>query len=153
MREPLIPNLIAQRKNIWKEWLQIDAMLIKRLSYLFKKIGKACNFSFSGWNISNSPEGYYGDLDQIFSNHQINMSKIIFTHGSYEPLNIIINGKTINMKNCVPIRWLFSNFEQELVEGRKLYLVKRARVAARRNHIKLLAKAKLSAKEIKVLGL
>lgn len=158
MKEPLIPNVINQRKNIFKEWSKLDSILIDRFSYLFKRIGKICGFTFNGWHVLGATAGFYGEVDLLIRNNIIDMSKVILEDISgpyYSPnaLKIIINGREIDMYRSVPTRWLFENFEKELKNARKLYLQKMTRKNAAKDHIRNIAKAKLSEKEIRILGL
>ncbi len=157
MKEPILPSLLDQRQAIRRELRQSSDAIIDRLTYIFKKIARVCDFEFFDWNVIGANEGEYGVIDLLFSNDKIRSYQVEFSelrglhYDAVVP--IILNGRTIDLKYSFPKRWMFENFENELVEGRRLYLQKIARKSMIRYKAKERAKSKLSAKEIKILGL
>ncbi len=157
MKEPLIPNILEQREQIYEECATCDRKVIDRLTYIFKQVGRVCGFSFSDWHVYDASPHNYGDVFSLFIRNKINVNEVSFNDlngTSFAPHTLILlKDKKINVKHSIPKRWLFENFEEELREARRLYIQKENHQKNLIANMKTSAKAKLSAKEIRILGL
>jgi len=159
MKEPILPNIIEQRKVVLGEFFKFDSKLLRRIDYVLKKISQVCGFTFGDWYaLDGGNMDNFGNLSSLLYRNKVLVSKIMLTNCSgsgYIIANttILIKGKPINLKKEFPKRWLFENFENELIEGKKLYLDAKEQKEMALRHAKELIKSKLSSQEIRMLGL
>lgn len=157
MSKPILQNILEKRKNVLKEFWTFDSILIKRITYILQQISKVCTFSFDDWYVTGAPDENFGDVGSLLYHNTIR-SELIILEGMegkwYTPHSIIIiKGKEWNLRNKIPQRWLFENFEQELIDSRQAYITMQQHKDAMLNIARESVKAKLSAQELKVLGL
>jgi hypothetical protein len=159
MREPILPNIIEQRKVVLEEFFKFDLKLLRRIDYILKKISQVCGFTFGVWYaLDNGDLDNFGNLSSLLYRNKVLVSKMVLTNcssagHSVTNTTILIKGKPMNLKKEFPKRWLFEKFEDELIEGKKLYFTFKERKDMAIRHAKELIKSKLSSQEIRILGL
>ena len=158
-------------KTFVKEWEDarrtadaLEGSIIDRIDYVLKVWFKAFDCELKNWYFEGAEESSMGDLhcndDSIYSIHIDNFK------GDKVPHNDMIiidkDGGEYGWESEIPLRWLFEDCEQEIVEGRKKYekreafrkeslKTKRAKQKAEDLALADGAMAKLSKKELAAL--
>lgn len=166
--KPLQSDILEKKKYFEAQLAPINQDIIDRLDYILKKIGEVLGGAkIKNWWIDGAEEGELGDINKIIYKDRIECSCIYFDvslNDANKDYGIIINGKEWGLDESFPIRWLFENFEEELIEGRKKYISKQSekeKLQAKKKELSKQtndylinsAKSKLSKEERKALGL
>jgi hypothetical protein len=156
--KPISKNIIEKSKTIRKELDVVEKDIIDRIDYIVKTIIKTYKKKLQYWHFSNAAEDEIGDISENIY-HAESHGDVSITIEPYEDLDFI------DKENCewgledgFPYEWLFTDFEEELKEGRKAYLEKEKQNKSKEkseNSKKVLEtiKSKLSKEELKALGL
>lgn len=117
------------------------------------------------WYFDDAEEGEVGDLIRHFSDEEISGMIIKMPTEHAFGLTILDKyGKPLSLNGSIPTRWLYEDFEEEIVQGKAAYEArnkekkeqnKLLKQAKKREQLELIksAKSKLSPKEIKALKL
>jgi len=159
--------LESKHFNDWREAKaqcdRLENIITERLSYVVHKIFEVFNLKVSTWYFPDAKEGEVGDLDSHIWDAGIH--EIFVEISNNKKNNIILIDKYDNeweWDSPLPTRWLFEDFEREIIEGKKKYEEKEAARKAQRKELTekqksedaaLLAnvKQKLSKKELAAL--
>lgn len=116
-----------KRMQLSHNLAEIDSVIIDRIDFIVKKIHSLFNSKLSTWYFPGAEEGSIGNFDNAINyDYEINDDyiSIVAEHRATQPIKLILNdGKEIEAYS-VPIRWLFEDFEEELIKGKQLYLEK-----------------------------
>lgn len=145
----LLNNQLESKKEI----------IFNRIEYILKFIFKAFGGELDYWYFDGAEEGEVGDL---FKNYNPNTIYVI-AEGSYN-YSVIIDkfNNEWDFDGEIPTRWLFEDFEDEVLDGLKEYKkrqeekkqkaqTKKAKEKANLEKLVLEAKKKLSKEELLAL--
>lgn len=112
-----------QTVNLRSQLAKQEKLIIDRINYIVNCLDKSFpNKSYvkkANWFFVNAEEGELGDF---WNNHGLEFIDIIFLN--FPNKMIIIDKKGIEYDFAIgslPTRWLFEDFEEELIEGTKKY--------------------------------
>ncbi len=161
---PIPVELINKAKKLNIEIFDIEEIIIDRMNYVIRFLYKTFskNEKFSWW-FDGAEEGEVGDF---WSNYESYTGEIQFcTDVGCSNMEIIDkNGDLWVCEGSIPDRWLFEDFENEIIEGKRLLEERNAkkdlekfqlkeRNKSERQKLIDSAKAKLTKQELKALGL
>ncbi len=161
---PISIELINKAKKLKKEFSDLNEIIIDRIDYIITFIYKASSLkgkNFSWW-FDGADENEVGDF---WVNYNISNGEICFL--TDPQLSMLIIDKYGDMWECggsIPDRWLFEDFENEIIEGEKMLEEMNAKKNSEKLQLKeqnkserqkLIdsARKKLSKQELKALGL
>lgn len=141
----------------------------KRIDHILRRVHQEFNSRLNYWYWDDAPEGDQGQLhrhiDRNFRDNSVITSYITdATEGDANEWCIVLNDGTVHDFYGIPAKWLFEDFESELVEGKRLWeereAAKKQEKAARRavkksarEAAKVSAAAKLTPEERQALGI
>lgn len=149
-------EIVTQAKDLAAQAGKLEEIIINRIGYIIDTIFKTFKQKYDCWYFYGAGEGEVGDLWRHYCNNHID---IIIVGCSSEMVIIDKNGDEWGFEDSIPTRWLFEDFEQELIDGKKKFEDKEAErkkkqkelSAAKKQEDKDLveaAKKKLSKKEL-----
>ncbi len=149
-------ELINKVHSLNKEVGQLEDQITDRINYIIAFLfeGKTYNWWFEG-----AEEGEVGDIWRHYHGHEI----WIITDPAPRISFIDKDGNDWEFEGSIPDRWLFEDFENEIIEGKKLFEERKAKRNIERLRLKEQnkkekkqfiesAKKKLSKEELKALG-
>lgn len=99
-----------------------------RLDYIMKCIFDCFNMKDAFWYFKDAGEGEVGNLWDYYTDEHIDV--VIETRKSFGMLKIITNeDMELSLVDGIPTRWLFIDFENELLEGKEKFIERQVRVA------------------------
>jgi len=141
----------------------------KRIDHILRRVYQEFNSTLDHWYWDDALEGDVGQLhrhlDRNFREGSVITGYIIeATSGDAGEWCIILNDGTVHDLYGIPAKWLFEDFETELVEGKRLWeereatkkqerAARRAAKKAAKEAAKVSAAAKLTAEERAALGI
>jgi hypothetical protein len=167
--KPLDLDIFDKQDELLKELATINGMIEDRIDFILKKIWEVFGYNLEGWYVDGAEENELGDLlSLIHMPEYIDLGPIIYYCSDKghirEKFNAILEGEKYSLTQGMPYRWLFEDFENELIDGKNLFpkweadekknkalkleKKKLAKLAALKS-----AKSKLSKEEIKALGI
>lgn len=119
-------NSLEKIKELKKELDQIERPLVERIAYVyetiftttFKKKGGFCFYSVGAENGDNG--GGIGDITKSISNEQVAFCIENYSSGSFSCL-VILGNQEWDLLDGFPARWLYEDFEEELIIGKQLH--------------------------------
>ena len=154
---PITAELINKVQSLNKEVNQLESQIINRIDYIITFLfeGKDCRWWFEG-----AEEGEIGDIWRRYHAHEI----WITTDPAPKISFIDKNGNDWEFEGSIPDRWLFEDFENEIIEGKKLFQERKAKRNIERLQLEeqnkkekkqLIesVKKKLTKQELKALGI
>lgn len=161
--QPLDPQTLESYLQLRQQAGVLESQLENRITYILKKIYETFGSQLDYWYTSDAPEGDQGDLLRCWRYNNDTISDLCI-HPYLEAVIILNNGSEWGLHDDIPSRWLFEDFEEELVNGKRLYeerqaqkkedaRQKRQAKKAEKERLKATAAAKLSPAERKALGL
>jgi len=152
-----------------KELYKNVEVLEKRLDYILTTFFHQWDINLNTWYFEDAKEGEVGNIlqnmnsDSVYYIHIETNSKHDKKFHNEEIVIIDKFGKELYWENEIPTRWLFEDFEQEVIDGKakmeeknRKSKEKREKVLASRkaNAKKIMEniKGKLSKEELKILG-
>lgn len=135
---PLEPSFVKEAKEKNKELDCYSKKIENRIHYIIMKLYNVFNVKNYYWKSINANEGEQGDMFEAISNQFGNYLNIEHGIGRFtsrvslgDCLIIDKNGKMLAPLDQyqdsdadifgIPIRWLYEDFEQELVDGKAAY--------------------------------
>ena len=153
---PITAELINKVQSLNKEVNQLESQITDRIDYIIAFLfeGKDCCWWFEG-----AEEGEIGDFWRHYHAHEI----WIITDPNLKISFIDKDGNDWEFEGSIPDRWLFEDFENEIIEGKKLFEERKAKRnleqiqlkeqnKKEKNQLIESAKKKLSKEELKALG-
>jgi hypothetical protein len=119
-KKPVITHeLISEWKAATKVAGKLENKIIDRLGYVVNFLFKTFKRRLETWYFVDAPEGGMGEF--VYDDHDIWVVTETPGH-SYDDMTIIDkDGEVWSFEGIIPTRWLFEDFEQEVVEGKKKY--------------------------------
>lgn len=165
MNEPLTPLLVKQWEIAEQQAGALKEQIVDRIDYIIKTIFKAFDKKFDYWYFYGAGEGEVGPLIINSNSFSVITELAKNRNGNYDFNEMVIllkDGSEWELNDSIPSRWLFEDFEKELVDGKKKFEEKEAErkvkqkelSAAKKQEDKALieaAKKKLSKKELAAL--
>lgn len=160
MTKTINSNLISKQvllniKSLRKKADKAEDQIFNRLKFIMSKVLKTFNLKNTYWYVLGAQEGTRGNFWNAYDGVRISIE--MSQDGSLyfnKELDIILknNKKWSLIEDGIPARWLFENFESELVNGKKLFnkINKQALLDEKKRDAKTLSylKKKLSSKEL-----
>lgn len=153
--QPILPgSILEEHEAAARKANELKGKICSRIDYIWSRIFKTFGESFEWWCFADAAEGEVGCLridDIAIRDFEFDRCLPDF--------EILLKDGTEWGLWQIPTRWLFEDFEQELVEGKLALELKRLkcqqqikRTAAQKEQIKKQALEKLSQEERKALG-
>lgn len=141
---------------------ELEAQIINRIDYILNFIFDLESSKLNYWYFDGAQEGAVGNLNLSYDNKTIYSTiDSIVTDSVKKKKNysyILKDGKQWEYEGTLPSRWLFEDFEEELIEGKKKYELleverkqKKNQISEKNNMLVEQAKAKLSKEELAAL--
>lgn len=98
---------------------KLHNIAIKRVDYILRKIFTSYGhkYSFCDWWFGNAMEGTRGS---IFDGIEKDAVEFDYYYKK-EPCHCIIKNEIWELSSCFPLRWLWEDFEKELLDGKNAY--------------------------------
>lgn len=95
-----------------------ESKILDRIDYIVRTIAKSYGTNLKGWWFHDAPEGGMGTF-QPDRNQIGDIYWDIKGDGGYDKALCVIDGATWSLWDSFPTRWLWEDFEQELLSGKK----------------------------------
>ena len=127
---------------------RLENIIIERLSYIVHTIYNIFGYQVNTWYFDDAKEGEVGDLKNHIYNDYINNIIVECKSLKKDPAIIIFDKNRFEWEKDlgIPVRWLFENFEQEIIDGKKKFEEKEA--ARKAKNKEQSAKQKLEDQEL-----
>ena len=121
--KPLDPKIFDKLAEAQKAPSKIEEEIHDRISYIFDTIYKTFGKKYDTWYFYGAKKGEVGDLDDGFDNEWVN-AIVVAQNNQY--LIVILKDPDYgeeeeNLRHRFPERWLYQDFEAELVAGKKAW--------------------------------
>lgn len=148
-------------RSLKKDVGRIEDEIVNRISYVWYTINNAFGNEVDTWYFDDAGEGEVGNLD--IDDSFVSSIQTDYKKKSTGDMAILLkDGSEFGFYSEFPTRWLFEDFEQELIEGKKKYeeqevarkeaeKIKRQRQKAKTLVLADQAKLKLSKEELAAL--
>lgn len=161
-------GLVLEWQETQRKASQLEDQIQKRITYILQVWFKAFGSKLETWYFNDAGEGEVGDLYRHFGDDSIHGFYVECKprpkgNDEYESM-VIFNkdGYEYGWESEIPTRWLYEDFESEIIEGKKKYdeqlrlkkekaAAKRAKHTAETNKLADEALSKLSKTEIAAL--
>ena len=141
---------------------ELEAQIIYRIDYILNFIFDLESSKLNYWYFDGAQEGEIGNLNLSCDNKTIYSTIDSIVTDSVEKKKnysyILKDGKRWEYEGTLPSRWLFEDFEEELIEGKEKYELleierkqKTKQISEKNNMLVEQAKAKLSKEELAAL--
>jgi len=155
-------SFLDNRKKAVDAARLFDSILEDRITYIVICICDAFKLKFFGWEYPEDHEGEVNTFDESVDSDSVRIQ--MYYNYDLTKAPIIVRGGEEWILDQIPLDWLTTDFEEELIQGRDLYIKKmedkkikdKIDLKDKKNKDKQLLKqikAKLSPEEIKVLKL
>ncbi len=127
-----------------------ETEIINRIDYILKFIYNEFNSKFECWYVDGADEGEIGKISSLLNGDEV--SPCVESPLSYgKEFIIILDGVHWDLKDSFPKEWLFKDFEDKTIEGKKKYkeLIEEEKVKAEIRIAKLQEKEKQELSNIK----
>lgn len=162
---------VKLNKQLFSEWLNakklsdsLEDQITSRIDYILRFLYKTFGGELDYWYFPNAEEGQVGDLYKYTDANSVNQFVFEEVKAPEEIEILDKNGKYYSLfdGNEIPIRWLFEDFEQEVIGGAAAYKeqekkkleLKKEKFKLKKEEQKALAesaKNKLTKEELKAL--
>src|SRR5512135_1329026 len=158
--KPITPELVAEAEELATRLGKMEEKITDRIHYIMLSIFKLFSKKDAYWYFYGAGEGEVGPFWAHYDKDQIG---VVIDNCPGETMVILLkNGDEWGFEDSIPTRWLFEDFEEELIQGKKKFEEREiARKAAQKELAvnkkledkKLIegAKKKLSKKELEAL--
>jgi hypothetical protein len=169
MSKLLDADFFQKRAAILKQLGPLNVALEARLDFVFREVFKTCGATFDCWYVDGAEEGEVGDLESVINEKagQIELGYLQMYDVEYDDednFNVLLDGEEWYLLDCLPLRWLFEDFKDELLQGQvdwqearatKLAKAKERKAGNSQKKLALIetAKSKLTKEEVKALGI
>lgn len=163
-KNPISQDFIKAAKSAHDEYIKnYDEKILDRITYIIETYVSLWDNKLSTWYFHDAPEGEAGNFWENHDEYKVHSLLIEDRHISdgktanhnTEYILLDKNNKEIEIFDSFPVRWLWEDFEQELIEGKAKYESKQLEKASAKQQKKQKwlnsAKAKLSKAELKAL--
>jgi hypothetical protein len=161
-------ELFSDWERLHKEISSLESQMEDRIDYIIRSVFKEFGNRLSTWYFPGAEEGEVGSMKyavdkDYFTVETDCLERYESSKSGYKEMTILLkDGTRWSFEGMYLTRWLFEDFEEELVQGKKKYeekleeeaKKKKERALARKQKKVLLAesaKAKLTKEELKAL--
>lgn len=119
--ETITPEYLNEYKQKQEEADWYKGAIVDRIDYILKSIFDFEGGSLNYWYFDGASEGEVGDFSYAMGDNEIYN---IITEGNPfgKGYNYILkDGKVWKYEGSIPSRWLFEDFEEELVKGKESF--------------------------------
>lgn len=158
-KHPIEREFVIKAKGLADAAADAEESIIKRITYIVSTMVNTWEQELDTWYFDDAAEGEVGNLWSNYNETQI--TPLIFVKHSRAATSMIFFDKLggeWDLKDSFPSRWLFEDFEQELLDGKKkwenLEQERQEKIAALSKEKKSLvekAKKKLTKEELNAL--
>lgn len=150
MKKKLSPDIIEKAEEIANRGNIPLGEIEDRCDYIVNYIFDKYNFSSNWW----FPDAEPGSLGNFFQNHDEDFVSIELN--SIVHMKILLRGgKECDLKNHFPTRWLFEDFEEEFLSGKKFYedklMKKSGKTKSKKAYLIASIKSKLTKEELQII--
>jgi hypothetical protein len=107
-------NILVERSKLLERIDFLNEEIEKRIDYIVDKFCEVLGKKYYSWVFCNECNHFYDNAIQIVvymkDKRDLYLERILLKDGYYSV-------------DEIPIRWLFKDFEKELIKGRKKYLI------------------------------
>lgn len=122
MKEPLTHNTYYQWQAAAANVGRLEDDITSRITYIITKWFEIFGAKLNTWYFDGAEENEVGDLSRYMNDNNIWNIYVDSENFPDNELYIIDRfGKEYCWQSEIPTRWLFSDFEKEIIEGKKLY--------------------------------
>lgn len=120
MKKVILESDFKKWKDLITQADMIESSIINRICYILTFWLQTFGNTLSSWYFEGADEGHVGDLDSHISDSVI--YGIVLDYFYDNKTNIIDkHGNNLSCDDDIPTRWLFEDFEEEIVNGKKLF--------------------------------
>jgi len=164
---PITQDTFSQWEKSSSLASKMEGVIQDRITYILEVFFGAFGGKLQNWYFDDAAEGRVGDLADNMCSEEIysiytDISPQPKPNDGYDFMIIDKFGDEWGWESSVPVRWLFEDFEEEIIKGKALYEVKlkekQEAAAVQRSLKKKIdsalaeqAKAKLTKEELKAL--
>jgi hypothetical protein len=117
--KPLTVEMVDEAGDLAAKAGKLEEKIVDRIHYIMLNIFKLFSKKSAYWYFYGASEGEVGDLWKHF--HQDSIS-VIIDNCPGESMEILLkDGSEWGFEDSIPTRWLYEDFECELIEGKKKY--------------------------------
>lgn len=161
--DPVTPEFVKEGRALAAKAGAFEDQIVNRIGYIMECIFELFDKKNAYWYFRGADEGEVGDLWAHYQEHcSSSIDLIVDNCPGPEMVLILETGEDWGFSDSIPSRWLFEDFEQELINGKKKFedrkierkAKKKATTAALKKEDQELieeAKKKLSEKELAAL--
>ena len=158
--KPINQEMVKEAEELAAKAGKLEEKIVNRIHYIMTSIFKLFNKKTAYWYFYGAGEGEVGDLWSHFDKDSIS---IVIDNCPGESMVILLkDGSEWGFDDSIPTRWLYEDFEEELVEGKKKFIEKTSDLEAARidkalqekeeaKKLAVRAKAKLTKAELAAL--
>ena len=115
---PVTKGFLLDAEELATKAGKMEEQIVNRLEYIMQLSFQLFGQKKAYWYFHNAEEGEVGDFWRSYDKDQITM---VVCDCNNSMLIIDKTGSDWGIADSVPTRWLFEDFEQELINGKKKY--------------------------------
>lgn len=125
-KKPLEPNLLDKREKLANKLAGIDDEIFDRIGFILNTIYDTFEKTLFNWYFYGASEGSVGDFGSNHNEDEVS-GFVLDPPAVGRGWEIILDDGTEWTLNhgIFPTRWLYEDFEKELIEGKKKFEEKR----------------------------
>lgn len=166
MNLPLNPHLLTATREAYNKYTALEDQITGRMDYIINTVLALYGSKLHYWYFYGAGEGEIGPMLNHIDDESFRVIIDYYTRPQkFDITSVVIimkDGSEWGFEDGFPTRWLFENFEQELIEGKKKYeneVVAKAEArkakqklqAEKKKNLIKSAKSKLSREELRAL--
>lgn len=146
--QTITQEFVDQAKQMAKEVDNSKSIIADRITYILKVLYNTFGMRLKYWYFEGAEEEDIGNLWRYLKNDYID-HLVVCVHEANDAEIAIIDkyGNEWEFDCCLPTRWLFEDFERELIDGAKKY----EELNSEDRKLANIAKSKLTKEELEAL--
>lgn len=123
MKEPITHNLVNEWQALKSKASALEDDIEQRIDYIIRFWFATFDAKLDTWYFVDANEGEVGNLSYHMNDEEISSIHVEMKSGNFKDDEYIIDkfGNEWGWESSIPTRWLFENFEQEIIGGKKLF--------------------------------
>jgi hypothetical protein len=123
--KPITRGLVSEWNIASAEVGKMENQIVDRIDYIIRTWFQVFDSKLDYWYFDGAEEGQVGDLKNHMDSYNIsNIWTECKKDCSHEMVILDKNGDEYGWESAILTRWLFEDFEDEIINGKKLYLEK-----------------------------
>ncbi len=116
---------------------RLENIIIERITYIIHTLFEKFDMKLDTWYFDDAGESQVGNLADHYGKYEIDSIAIELNKNfKYKDISIIDRfGEEWSWGNSIPIRWLFEDFEKEIIDGKVKYIEKEAARKSRQKEL------------------